>query len=72
MEDEMAVMVVMMEMTVEEMILHHHQIKGNHDTTEIREIDRYMWCKYHPDPQANQGKMEGMDGMDKYLNFPGE
>ena len=65
-------MVVMMEMMVEEMIHHHRQIKGNHNTTEIGEIDGYMWCKDHPDPQANQGKMEEMDGMDKYLNCPGE
>ena len=48
------------------------QIKGNHDTTKIGEIDGYMWYKDHPDPQANQGRMEGMVGMDKYLNCPGE
>ena len=41
MEEEMAVIMVMMEMTVEDMIHHHHQIKGNHDTAEIREIDGY-------------------------------
>ena len=68
MEEEMVVMVVMvvmmvmMEMMVEEMILHHHQIKHNHDAAKIGKIDGYMWCKDHPNPQANQGKMEGMDG----------
>ena len=40
--EEMAVMVVMMDMTVEEMIHHHCQIKGSHDATEIGEIDGYM------------------------------
>ena len=70
--EEMAVMVVMMEMAVEEMIHHHHQIKGNHDTTEIRETDEYMWYKDHPDPQVNQDKIEGMVGMDKCHNCPGE
>ena len=73
MEEEMVVMVVMMEMMVEEMIHHHHQIKGNHDNAaKIREINGYMWCKDHPDPQANQDKIEEMVGMDKYLNCPGE
>ena len=43
--EEMAVMVVMMEMAVEEMIHHHHQIKGNHNTAEIRETDGYMWYR---------------------------
>ena len=41
--EEMAVMVVMMEMAVEEMIHHHHQIKGSHDAIEIEEIDGCMW-----------------------------
>ena len=40
--EEMVVMVVMMEMVVEEMIHHHCQIKGSHDTIEIKEIDGYM------------------------------
>ena len=40
--EEMAVMVVVMEMAVEEMICHHHQIKGSHDTIKIKETDRYM------------------------------
>ena len=70
--EEMAVMMVMMEMMVEEMIHHHHQIKDNHNTAKIGEIDGYMWYKDHPDPQANQDKMEGMAGMDKYLNCPAE
>ena len=48
--EEMAVMVVMMEMVVEEMIHHHCQIKGNHDAAEIGETDGYMWYKDHPDP----------------------
>ena len=60
----------MMEMTVEEMIHHHHQIKVNHDTTKIGEIDGYMWYKDHPDPQANQGKMEEMVGMDNIPQLP--
>ena len=70
--EEMAVMVVMMEMMVEEMIHHHHQIKGNHATAKIGETDGYMWYKDHPDPWVNWDKMEGMVGMDKYLNCPGE
>ena len=70
--EEMAVMVVVMEMAVEEIIHHHHQIKDNHDATEIEETDGYMWYKDHPDPQVNWDKMEGMAGMDKYLNCPGE
>ena len=72
MEEEMAVMMVMMEMTVEEMIHHHYQIKDNHNATKIGEIDGYILYKDHPDPQTNQDKMEGMAGMDKYLNCPGE
>ena len=63
--EEMAVMVVMMEMVVGEMICHHCQIKGSHDTIEVKEIDGYMWYKDHPDPQANQDKMEGMVRMGK-------
>ena len=39
---EMAVMEVMMEMVVGEMIHHHHQIKGNHNAAEIGETDGYM------------------------------
>ena len=58
--EEMAVMVVVMEMVVEEMICHHHQIKGSHDTIKIRETDGYMWYKDHLDPQVNWDKMEGM------------
>ena len=59
----------MEEMAVEEMFHHHHQIKGNHDTAKIGETDGYMWYRDHPDPQVNWDKMEGMD---KYLNCPGE
>ena len=70
--EEMAVMVMMMEMMVEEMIHQHCQIKGNHDATKIREIKGYMQYKDHPDPQANQDKMEGMVRMDRYLNYLGE
>ena len=76
--EEMAVMEVMMEMVVGEMIHHHHQIKGNHDTIKIRETDGYMWYKDHPDPQINWDKMEGMveDGQMPQLprgmiNVPG-
>ena len=61
-QGEMAVMEVMMEMVVGEMICHHHQIKGSHNTIEVKEIDGYMWYKDHPDPQANQDKIEGMVG----------
>ena len=70
--EEMAVMEVMMEMAVEEMIHNHHQIKGNHDTVKILETDGYMWYKNHPDPQINLDKMEGMVEMDKCHNCPGE
>ena len=70
--EEMAVMGVMMEMAVEEMIHHHHQIKGNHDVLKIIETDGYMWYKDHPGPQVNHDRMEGMVGMDKYHNYPGE
>ena len=70
--EEMVVMVVMMEMMVEEIIHHHCQIKGNHDTAKIGKTDGYMWYKDHPDPQVNWDKMEGMVRMDKYLNCPGE
>ena len=70
--EEMAVMVVMMEMVVGEMICHHHQIKGSHDTIEVKEIDGYMWYKDHPDPQANQDKMEGMVRMGKCHRCPEE
>ena len=69
--EEMAVMVVMMEMAVE-MIHHHCQIKDNHDAAEIGETDGYIWYKDHLDPQVNQNKMEGMVRMDKHLNCPGE
>ena len=70
--EEMAVMVVMMEMAVEEMICHHHQIKGSHDTIEVKEIDGYMWYKDHPDPQVNWDKMEGMVRMGKCHRCPEE
>ena len=68
--EEMAVMEVMMEMVVGEMIHHHCQIKGNHDAIEIGETDGYMWYKDHPDPQVNWNKMEGMVKMDKCHNCP--
>ena len=48
--EEMAVMVVMMEMMVEEMIHHHCLIKDSHNTIEVKEIGGYMWYKDHPDP----------------------
>ena len=70
--EEMAVMVVMMEMVVGEMICHHHQIKGSHDTVEVKEIDGYMWYKDHLDPQANWDKMEGMVRMGKCHRCPEE
>ena len=70
--EEMAVMVVMMEMGVVEMIHHHCQIKDNHDTAKTGETDGYMWYKDHLDPQVNWDKMEGMVGMDKCHNYPGE
>ena len=70
--EEIVVMEVMMEMAVEEMIYHHCQIKGNHDSIEIIETDGYMWYKDHPSPQVNWDKMEGMVRMDKCHNCPGE
>ena len=70
--EEMVVMVVMMEMAVEEMICHHCQIKGSHDTVKVKEIDGYMWYKDHPDPQANRDKIEGMVRMDKCQRCPEE
>ena len=70
--EEMAVMVVMMEMAVEEMINHHCQIKDNHDAIEIGDTDGYMWYKDHPDPQVNWDKMEEMVKMDKCHRCPGE
>ena len=70
--EEMVVMVVMMEMAVEEMIHHHCQIKENHDAAKIGETDGYMWYKDHLDPQVDWDKMEGMVGVDKYHNCPGE
>ena len=69
--EEMAVMEVMMKMAVEEMIHHHHQIKGNHNAIRIIETDGYMWYKDHLDPQVNWDKMEGMVRMDKCHNCPG-
>ena len=69
--EEMAVMEVMMEMAVEEMIHHHCQIKGNHITVGIIETDGYMWYKDHPDSQVNWDKTEGMVGMDKCHNWWG-
>ena len=69
---EMAVMEVMMEMVVEEMIHHHCQIKGNHDAIEIVETDGYTWYKDPLGPQVNQDKMEGMVRMNKCHNCPGE
>ena len=69
--EEMVVMVVMMEMVVE-MVHQHHLIKDSHDTIEVEEIDGCMWYKDHPDPQANQDKMEGMVRMDKCHRCPDE
>ena len=70
--EEMAVMVVMMEMAVEEMIHHCHLIKGSHDTIEVEEIGGCMWYKDCPDPQGNWDKMEGMVGMGKCHRWPEE
>ena len=72
--EEMAVMEVMMEMAVDEMIHHHCQIKGNHDTIGIIETDGCMWYKDHPDPQVNWDKMEGKGwlGWTNATNCPGE
>ena len=70
--EEMAVMEVMMEMAVGEMIPHHCQIKGSHNTVKVIETDGYMWYKDHPDPQVNQDKMEGMAGMGKCHRCPEE
>ena len=67
---EMAVMVVMMEMAVEEMIHHYCQIKGSHDAIKVKEIDGYMWYKDCPDPQVNWDKMEGMVRMGKCHRCP--
>ena len=69
--EEMAVMVVVMEMAVVKMICHHHQIKGSHDAVKIEGTDGYMWYKDHPDPQVNQDKMEGMVRMGKCHRCPG-
>ena len=68
--EEMTVMVEMMEMAVEEMIYHHCQIKGSHNTVEDEGIDGYMWYKECLDPQANQDKMEGMVRMGKCHRCP--
>ena len=68
--EEMAVMEVMMEMVVEEMIHHHCQIKGNHDAIKIIETVGYMWLKDHPGPQVNQDKMEGMVGNGQIPQLP--
>ena len=64
--EEMAVMVVMMEMVVEEMIHCHNLIMDSHDTIEVKEIDGCMLYKDHPDPQVSWDKMEGMVRMDKH------
>ena len=60
--EEMVVMVVMMEMAVEEMICHHHQIKGSHDAIEVEEIDGYMWYKDDPDPRPTGTRWKGWSG----------
>ena len=61
--EEMAVMEVMMEMAVGEMIHHHHQIKGNHDIIKIVETDGYIWYKDLPRPPGQLGQ-DGRDGQD--------
>ena len=63
--EEMAVMVV-------EMIHCRYQIQDSHGTIKVEEIGGCMWYKDHPDPQANQDKMEGMVGMDKHHKCPEE
>ena len=63
--EEMAVVVVMMEMMVEEIIHCHCLIKDSHDAVEIEEIGGCMWYKDCLDPQVNWDKMEGMVSMDK-------
>ena len=60
--EKMAVMVVVMEMVVEKMIHHHHQIKGSHNAIEIEEIDGYMWYKDHPGQPGQDGR-DGQDGQ---------
>ena len=60
MEEEM---VVTMEMMVEEMIHHCHQIKGNHDATEIGEIDGYYVVQGPPRLPGQPGQ-DGRDGWD--------
>ena len=70
--EEMAVMVVMMEMVVEEMIHYHCLIMDSHDTIKVKEIDGCMLYKDHPDPQVNLDKMEEMVRMDKHHRCPEE
>ena len=50
-------------MAVGEMIHHHCQIKGSHDTIEVKEIDGYMWYKGPPGPPGQPGQ-DGRDGQD--------
>ena len=77
MEEKMVVMMMTMEVMVEEMIYHHHQIKGNHNAAKIREIDGYMWYKDHQTPgQPGQDGRDGQDGQIPQLprgmiNVPG-
>ena len=56
-------MVMIMEMMVEEMIHHHHQIKSNHNAAKIREINGYMWYKDYPGSPGQPGQ-DGRDGWD--------
>ena len=60
---EMAVMVVMMEMMVEEMICHHCQIKDNHDTTKIGG-NRWVYVVHGPHGPPGQPGQDGRDGQD--------
>ena len=59
--EEMAVMVVMKEMVVEEMIHHHCLIMDSHDTIKVKEIDGCMLHKDHPRPPGQLGQ-DGRDG----------
>ena len=62
MEEEMAVMMMTMEMTVEEMIHHHHQIKGNHNHQNWG--NRWVYVVQGPPGPPGQPGQDGRDGWD--------
>ena len=59
----MAVMVVMMEMTVEEMIHHHCQIKDNHNAAR-NWGNRWVYVVQGPPRPPGQPGQDGRDGWD--------